>query len=328
MNFNEITGQKQVINALINSIKNDRVGHAYLFVGPKGIGKKTVARDFAGMILCGNSHVIGSCMDCKSCRLFFSKSNPDYIELETEGTSIGVESIRNLQNSIAIRPVYSDKKVYLIPDADRMTIQAQNSLLKTLEEPPEYSVLILTTSNANALIDTIRSRASRYDFKKNTTNEIYEYLKNNFTENLEGIDFIASYSNGIIGIAKELAQSGELMALREGVFNIILKLSEPKLIEAFELYTFFNENKDQIGIIFDIMTLFYRDMIILKNMEHDKLLINSDKKDIILKNALNYSNEKLLKNIDIIEEARSAVKQNVNFQLSVEIMLMRLQEEF
>ncbi|HHW32053.1 MAG TPA: AAA family ATPase [Clostridiaceae bacterium] len=328
MNFDGIIGQKQVINTLVNSLKNDRVGHAYLFVGPKGIGKKTVARDFAGMILCENSHVVGSCMDCKSCRLFFSKSNPDYIELEIEGTSIYVEDIRNMLNSIVIRPVYSDKKVYLIPDADRMTIQAQNSLLKTLEEPPDYSVLILTTSNADALIDTVRSRVSRYDFIKNTANEVYEYLKNNFTEDLEGINFIASYSNGIIGTAKDLAQSGELMSLRENVFNIIQKLSKPKLIEVFEMYPFFEENKDRIGIILDIMTFFYRDMIILKNMEHDKLLINSDKKDIILKNALNCSNKKLLKNIDIIEEARSSIMQNVNFQLSIEIMLMRLQEEF
>jgi DNA polymerase-3 subunit delta' len=328
MNFNEIIGQEQIIASLINSIKNKRLGHAYLFVGPKGIGKKTISRDFAGMILCDQTHIAGSCMDCKPCRLFFSGSNPDYVELETEGTSIGVETIRDLQSNIAIRPLYSDNKVYLIPDADRMTTQAQNSLLKTLEEPPGHSVLILTTSNPDALIDTIRSRTLRYDFKKNTTKQVYQYLKTNYTEKLEGISFIASYADGIIGTAKELAESGELMNLREDIVNIILKLSRPKLIEVFELFKFFEENKSQIDIVFDIMTLFYRDMLIMKNLDHTELLINSDKKDIIIKNALNYSNQKLLKNIEIIEEARSSIKQNVNFQLSIEVMLMKLQEEF
>jgi DNA polymerase-3 subunit delta' len=327
MDFNNIIGQKRVTTSLIRSLENHRIGHAYAFVGAKGIGKRTVARNFAAMVLCQNTKDGKSCLECKSCKLFFSKSNPDFIELEPEGTSIGVDSIRDLQRDISIKPMYSNHKVYLIPDADRMTIQAQNSLLKTLEEPPDYAVLILTTSNFETLLETIRSRVLRYDFKRNTLNEIYSFLESNFTENLQGIDFIASYSNGIIGTALELANSGELMELREDTLQILLKLSKPKLIDIFKLFNFFETNKDQINIIFDIMILFYRDMIIVKNMENDKLLINSDKKDIIISTALDYTSRKLVNCIEIVEEARSSIKNNVNFQLLIEIMLMRLQEE-
>jgi DNA polymerase-3 subunit delta' len=327
MDFNDIIGQKQVTTSLMCSLESHRIGHANAFVGPKGIGKRTVARIFAATVLCQNTKDGKSCLKCKSCKLFISRSNPDFIEIEPEGTSIGVDTIREMQRDIAIKPMYSGHKVYLISDADRMTVQAQNSLLKTLEEPPDYAVLILTTSKFETLLETIRSRVLRYDFKRNTLNEIYTYLESKFTDNLQGIDFIASYSNGIIGTALELANSGKLMELREETLQVLLNLSKPKLIDIFKLFKFFETNKEQINIILDIMILFYRDMIIVKNMEDDKLLINSDKKDIILSTALDYTSQKLVNCIEIIEEARSSMKNNVNFQLLIEIMLMRLQEE-
>lgn len=327
MNFKDIVGQNKVVTSLINSIETDRIGHAYVFVGPRGIGKRTVARIFAAILLCENLQGNVSCMECQSCKLFFSKTNPDFIELEPEEASIKIDIVRNMLSHISIKPMYSERKVYLIPDADRMTIQAQNALLKTLEEPPDYAVLILTTSNFDALIETIHSRTLRYNFKRNTNAEVHEFLKSKFPEDFQEIDFIASYSDGIIGVALELASSGGLITLRDKVLDNILKLSKARLIDVFEMFNMFNENKTEINTIFDIMILLYRDMLIMKNMADTRLLINSDKKDIILNIALQYSVQGLVNSIEIIEESRNSMRQNMNFQLVIETMLMRLQEE-
>jgi len=327
MNFNSIIGQKEIVANLKNAIASQRIGHAYIFSGPKGIGKRSIAKIFASMLLCSSPQIDGCCGVCLQCTMLKEGSNPDYMELDTEGQSIGVEEIRRIQSDVIIKPMYSKRKVYLIADSEKMTVQAQNSLLKTLEEPPEYTVILLTTSNYSALLETARSRAVRFNLKANTPEEVKKYLISNYGSQLEAVDFITAYSGGVIGTAIKLAESNDFIDIREKTLEIVLKLAKGNLEDIFEFYDFFEKHKNDINTILDMMILFYRDLLIMKKTSAENMLINSDKKDIIIINAPRFSTAKLLQNIDAVEAARKDIRQNVNYQLLVEVMLMRLQEE-
>ncbi|MFA6309011.1 MAG: DNA polymerase III subunit delta' C-terminal domain-containing protein [Clostridia bacterium] len=331
MNFNKVIGQKEILLSLKKSIANDTVGHAYIFSGPRGIGKRTVASIFSAMLLCSETISddggIDSCGKCYACRMFSSEANPDYKVIEPTGTSIKIEEARKIHSDVSIRPTYSKRKVYVINEAEKMTKEAQNSLLKILEEPPKYVTIILTTSNYTSLLETVRSRAVKFEFKKNEDSEVKNILKTDFSGNIKGADFIASYSNGIIGTAIKLAGSEDFIKLREETLGIINRLNSKNLLDVFEIYPFFNENKPEINTILDIMAMFYRDLLVTQSAGDGNLLINSDKKDIILVNAKEYKEHELIKNIEIIEVTRKYIMQNVNYQLCIEVMLMKIQEE-
>lgn len=327
VNFKGIIGQREVVKRLEEQIKNKKVGHAYIFSGPKGIGKRTVAEIFASMVMCQEDGGYGNCGVCHSCRLFKGGTNPDFYRIKTEKNTISVEEIRSMQKDVYVKPLYSPKKVYLIEEAEKMTVQAQNSLLKTLEEPPLYAIIIMTTSNNESLLETIRSRSVIYNFKKNTYEEVKKYLIENINLDEKEASFIASYADGVIGKAKELSESDEFKELRERTIGILLKLNEGNLKDIFFAYDFFEENKEKIQDILDIMLIFYRDILIAKKFGNEKMLINLDKKDIILENLKNFSTEKIYKNIETIDNLSNNIGKNVNYQLAVEVMLMKLQEE-
>ena len=142
MSFNNIIGNNNVKKILTKSLNNNTVLHSYMFIGQQGIGKSLLAKQFAKMILCQN-YDLEECNNCKSCVEFDGGNNPDFIYIEPDGKVIKIEQIREMQNKVVEKPVNSGKKVYIINDADLMTKEAQNCLLKTLEEPPEYIVIIL-----------------------------------------------------------------------------------------------------------------------------------------------------------------------------------------
>lgn len=327
MSFKKIIGQKEIIDTLKHSAATGRIGHACVFTGPSGIGKRTVAAEYAGLLICENTGPEGACGKCRACMLYDSGSNPDFKRISTGSATIGVDEIRDMQHDITIRPMYSKRKVYIIEDADKMTVQAQNCLLKTLEEPPEYVVIILTVSNYDALLETIRSRVRRYSFRKNT----YEEVCNAIDGAVKGKDinkaFAVSFADGVIGTALELAGEGAIQELRDKTFSLLEKLHRFRLYEIFGQYSFFEDNKDDIDAILTIMSMYYRDIMVQKETGSEKMLINSDKKDIIINNAPHFSVSRLLKNIGIIETARKDIKQNANYQLSIEHMLIKLQEE-
>ncbi len=327
VNFSDIIGQSEVVNSLKAVLKDDSTRHAYIFSGPEGIGKRTVARIFAASLLCSARNSEDRCEQCQPCHLFNSGNNPDFFVMEAEGASISVDEVRRMQQDISVRPLYSGKKVYLIIDADKMTVQAQNCLLKTLEEPPGYAVIILTASNSNSLLETIRSRSIIYNFRKNTDDEIRACILKSSAIQSGSIDFIVSYADGVPGKALKLIESEDFRANRDKAIEVIMKLKDSKLIEVFNIYDFFEENKDNIDTILDIMLLFYRDLLIAKKSGNENILINSDKKDIILKNVDRFAISKLIENIASIENTRRNIKQNANYQLVIEVMLMKLQEE-
>lgn len=328
MDLKNIVGQEEITESIKQGILNDRIAHAYILSGPSGIGKKTLTGAFSALLLCEENGV-EICGECKPCILNKNFTNPDYYIIEDDGSnSISVDAVRELMKDTAIRPLYSPKKVYVIESGEKMTVQAQNCLLKTLEEPPPYTIIIIITSNYESLLETIKSRCVHYSLKKNTPAQVKEFLREMCLCEEDDIDFIVSYSNGIIGKAIELAQSKEFSQFRNKLIEIVLELNNSGLVEVFNIYKYFEENKNHIDQLLDVMTLYYRDFLIGKKCRDENILINSDKKDIILSNAAKFSTDKIYQNIKVIEKTRRNLRHNANYQLAIEVMLMKLQEEY
>jgi len=277
--------------------------------------------------LCQKQSGDEKCGQCFACKTFDSNTNPDIHIIDPGDGSISVEEIRSMQNDVIIKPLYSARKVYLIFEADKMTVQAQNCLLKTLEEPPSYAVIILTASNYEALMETIRSRVLRLSFKKYSNDELKAIIERNLDKPVDNIDFVLSFSDGIAGNALEIAGSEEFIRLREETIQVVLSLHNNNVDESFKAMNFMADNKGVIDTVLDIMMTFFRDLLIYKKTGDEKMLINSDKKGIILNNVDKFTLKRLGESIELIENTKRILQQNANFQLSMEVMLMKLQEE-
>lgn len=324
MNFDNIVGQTDIKNSLINVLNNDTCAHAMLFTGPEGIGKSTVAEEFSKMLLCTDEEPL-ACGKCIACNTFDAGANPDYLKIESDGNTISVDSIREIQSGSIVRPMYSKRKVYFIRQAEKMTQQAQNSLLKTLEEPPPYCVIILSTSNPEMLIPTVRSRVMKYTFKKNTADEVEEILSNNKLAPTN--KFITAYADGIPGLAIKLASSQEFIGLREEVFQVIAKLMGKSVTGQFEMAKYLISNADNSEVILNLLTCFYRDLLVAKKCKDLKVLINSDKEDMIREYSAKISSERLCRIVEEIEEIRRSIRQNANIELAADVLAIRLREE-
>ena len=175
MSFNNIIGNEKIKSYLQEFINNKAISHSYLFSGQDGIGKKLFAREFAKMILCLSDNK--PCNSCSSCIKFDSNNNPDFLQIEPDRNSIKISQIREMQKNVYEKPILSNKKVFIIDESEKMTEEAQNSLLKTLEEPPEYMVIILISSNENKLLNTIKSRCLKINFLNIDNVELKSYIK-------------------------------------------------------------------------------------------------------------------------------------------------------
>ena len=316
-------GHRKILASLQETIKNDNVGHAYIFEGPDGIGRRETALSFVAMLMCEREQA--PCGECKSCRLFTEGSNPDFQELYFHDKSISVDDVRNALKGLVIRPLYSRYKVIIINDADGMTVQAQNALLKSLEEPPPYMVFILTVQSGAAVTPTIRSRCQRVLFDKLSSQEIIGILEQKYGKRNPEWDFIVSYSDGVIGTALELVESPGYMELRDQVLTSVNELLETNNGDVFKIYELFEKNNDKIEFILRIMLLFFRDIIIYKQTSNYNILINSDKKDMIIEDAhLKLSG--LLKCANAVWDAKKGLEYNANFQLVIEVMLMKIRD--
>ena len=169
--FELVYGQDVIVKTLKNVIKNDKLSHAYLFTGPRGTGKTSSAKLFAKAINCLNNKDGDACNECENCKSFNNNSNPDIIEIDAASNN-GVDEIREIKNKVSLVPSMSKYKVYIIDEVHMLSIGAFNALLKTLEEPPEYIIFILATTEPQKIPATIISRCQRFDFKKISEEDI------------------------------------------------------------------------------------------------------------------------------------------------------------
>ena len=227
--FENILGNQKNKEILEKSIKINKTSHSYIFWGTEGIGKKMIAKEFAKKILCLQKE--NQNCTCKSCIEFDSDNNPDFQLLEPNDGKIKIEQIREMQRKIAEKPIISNSKVYIINNSDTMTTEAQNCLLKTLEEPPEYITIILICSNEDNLLSTIKSRCTRMHFEPISENEIRDYIKQNYSEQ-EISNNIIFLAQGSIGKVLELSKNKNIY---ENIENILLNMKKKDIIDIVQM---------------------------------------------------------------------------------------------
>ena len=238
--FKNILGNEKNKQILEKSIEINKISHSYIFWGIEGIGKKIIAQEFAKKILCLNN-TEENCT-CKSCIEFDSNNNPDFQLIEPIDGKIKIEQVREMQRKIAEKPIISDKKVYIIDDSDTMTTEAQNCLLKTLEEPPEYITIILICSNENNLLSTIKSRCTRIYFEPISEEKIINYFGKDVNKN------IIQFSQGSIGKALKLNENKDLYIQLE---KIMEEMQRKSLIEIVQISEEIYKSKEEIKSILE-----------------------------------------------------------------------------
>jgi len=325
--FSEIIGHEQLIEHLQNAIRLKKISHAYILDGEEGAGKNLLASAFAQALQCerGQDEPCGECRSCKQVR---TNNQPDIIRVTHEKPgSIGVEEIREqLCNDIQVRPYSSPYKIYIVDEAEKMTVQAQNALLKTVEEPPAYGVILLLTTNSHAFLPTILSRCVTLKLRPIKDSLIRQYLM----EGLHVPDYQAevctAFARGNVGRAKKLAQSEYFGELKDHALYIVRNMGDMELSEITEAIRRVAEYKADINDYLDLLILWYRDALLFKATRQIDALIFSGEIKYISAQASSSSYEGLEHIIEALEKAKVRLKANVNFELTMELLLLTIKE--
>ncbi len=330
MVFDDIIGQQKVKEQLLDLFHTDKVGHAYLFYGPEGVGRRMTAERFASLVMCMNADSSGRvCGTCPCCILQKNGTNPDlvYTAEEAGKSLIGIETVRNLQEDMLTAPLYSKKKVYLLDHSERLTAQAQNALLKTLEEPPPYVLLILLCSNISLLLETIRSRLIRLDFVRNSSDEVLKAFHDRYPGEVVDERFLCSYADGLIGRALSLRQDGGLEELRDTLIGLLQELSHGGQPARKRLMEQLERNQEQLEFVFYCMMAYYRDVMLSVRQGRNVPLHFEEKRQMILEAGQMIGYYGAARCLHTVEETWQLLDRNVNFKLAMERMLICLQEE-
>lgn len=324
MQWNEIVGHDENINALKAILENDRVPHALLFVGPDGVGKAAVANVFAAGLLCTGDG-LKPCGGCLSCRQVRSMSHPDLIVISPDGASIKIDQVRELQRETALAPYYGQRRVGIIDAAETMTTQAANSLLKTLEEPVGNTVLILLSNARQQLLDTIISRCRIMPFHALPDDILSQALVGRGLSK-EQADAAARISGGRMGAALSLVGEGGL-AVRNQAAEIALALPGCSLKYVWDTAVLFDKlDRHNALNLYKYMTLVFRDILIYLALQDTKLLFNTDIAGRLVTGAHKWSEQSLLNALKAVELARRALVANANIRLTSEALLIKLRD--
>lgn len=328
MGFNNIIGHDEIIKHLKNAIQTGKVSHSYIFTGEPGSGKKLMASTFATTLQC-EAKGTEPCQKCDSCKKAVGKNHPDIIMVSHEkpGT-ISIDEIRDqVIHDVDIKPYCSPYKIYIIADADMMTPQAQNALLKTIEEPPEYAVIMLLTSNVDSLLPTIQSRCVRLDLKVVDDSLVKQYLM----ERLHIPDYEAeldtSYAQGSIGKAKAAATSQEFSEMTQSALKILKYANTMEVYELADAIKNLSTEKQNINDYLDIFQFWFRDVLMFKATREIDNLVFKQEINFIKEQANVRSYENLEKILEALEKTKVRLRANVNFELALELLFLTIREK-
>ncbi len=325
--FQDIIGHNQIVEHLKNAIRMEKISHAYILNGESNAGKMMLAEAFATALQC-ESHGDESCMNCRSCRQAAEHNQPDIIYVTHEKPNvISVDDIRHqLNNDIVIKPYSSKYKVYIVDEAEKMNIQAQNALLKTIEEPPAYGVILLLTTNADSFLPTILSRCITLNLKSVNEDLIKSYLMKKYHIPDYQADVCAAFAQGNVGKAIQLASSGEFNELKSATLSLVKKLDDMDLYELNGCIKQINDFKPKINEYFDLLTLWFRDVLYMKATNDVNNLIFKDEVYDIKKQAAKRSYSGIENILQALEQSRVRLNANVNFDLVIELLLLTIKE--
>ena len=325
--FREIIGHEHIIEHFQNAIKMDKISHAYIINGPDLSGKKMLAEAFAMALQCEEGGV-EPCGQCKSCRQAVDHNQPDilYVTHEKPNT-IGVDDIRTQVNQdIVIKPYSSRKKVYIIDEAEKMNVQAQNALLKTIEEPPAYAVILLLTNNADSFLQTILSRCIILNIKAVKDDVIKDNMMKRFHYPDYQADICTAFAQGNVGKALSLASSESFGELKGSMLQLVKKLHDMDVYELGSSIKEISNYKLEINDYFDLLMIWFRDVLYMKATSDVNGLIFKDEAYEIKRQPSYHSYPGIEKILEALESAKSRLKANVNFELTIELLLLAIKE--
>ena len=322
--FSEIVGHEQIKEHLQAAIRDKKPFHAYIFQGDEGVGKEAMARTFAAGLQC-QAEQDKPCKECVSCRQIESGNQPDVIWVTREKTSLGVDDSREqLCNTMEIKPFSSPYKVYLVPEAEKMTEAAQNALLKTIEEPPEYGVVILMTSNITALLPTIQSRCLTLEFRPLSTATVEAFLR----QQCQVPDYLAkasaAFAQGNLGKAVRYAKSEDFIERKDQILSLLRGVEQMDLSEMLAVIKELGTRREEVRDYIDLMVLWYRDVLIFKATKNVNQLLFQEEASHISREASHRSYEKLEEILQAFEKAKIRLRANVSFDITMELMLLTL----
>ena len=323
----DVVGHKDILKYISSAVENNRVSHAYILNGERGSGKKMLANLFAMSLLCetGDNEPCGKCHSCKQAE---SGNHPDIIRVTHEKpNSISVDDIRTqVNNTVDIKPYQGPYKVYIIPQADMMTPQAQNAILKTIEEPPSYAVFLLLTENAETLLPTINSRCVMLKLRDIKDTLIKKYLMENLEIPDYKADMCTAFAQGNMGRAIMLANSDHFNEIREEAVQLLKHISEMELNEIVAAVKNISVYKLEITDYLDIIMIWYRDVLLYKATKEIDKVVFKDQLQSIKEQARKSSYEGIELILESLEKAKARLKANVNFDLVMELLFLTIKE--
>ncbi len=329
--FKDIVGQEHLKEHFQNAIRLNKISHAYIINGERNAGKEFIAKTFAMALQCESRYEEGEiepCEECHSCKQAMSGNHPDIIFITHEKpNTIGVDDIRlQINNDVAIKPYNGPKKIYIINEGEKMTVQAQNALLKTLEEPPEYAVILILTSNVNTLLPTILSRCVLLHMRPVKDHQIKTFLMENMQIPDYKADICVAFARGNVGKARLLAKSEEFDKVKDEALTLLKSINDMEMNEIVEAIKKINEYKFEVADYLDILAIWYRDALLFKATHDANHLIFREEIQYIRKVADKSTYEGIEKIIDAMEKSKQRLSANVNFDLTMELLLLTIKE--
>lgn len=311
MSFGDIKGQDKTVSFLKAAIRDDKIAHAYIFAGPKGVGRSLLARNFAKAVNCIDIEN-APCDVCQSCGKIDKETHPDvkWIKKDEKSGQIKIGQIRELENQIVLKPYEGRYKVFIIVEAELMNIEAANSFLKTLEEPPQNSLLILIVERPKDLLPTIASRCQIIRLRTLKNSELARILTNEYGMRPERAEFLARLSEGRLGRA--IYYEDDVLDWKN---NVIEELSGDERIEDYTA-----EDREELSKKLNILASWYRDLVVFKATEDESFVINIDRIDRIKEAVLSYKTDELMHMLDSVLDTKERIENNVNPKLALSAM--------
>ena len=325
--FQDIIGQEHIKEHLLHAIEQNKVSHAYMIQGELGAGKEFIAKAFAQILQCEEKGK-EPCENCRSCKQIQNKNHPDVIWVTHEKpNTIGVDDIRlQINRDVEIKPYYGPRKIYIIPECEKMTVQAQNALLKTLEEPPVYALILLLTTNAEVMLPTILSRCVVLRMRPVEDKKIEEYLMKQLQIPDYKARVCAAFARGNMGKAKALAESEDFEYIKEEAVSLLKYINDMEISEIVAAIKKINDYKFDINNYLDIIMVWFRDILLFKATQDANTLIFHEEIGPIKKIADRSSYEGIENILEALEKSQHRLNANVNFELTMELLFLTIKE--
>jgi len=317
----EVVGHETAISLLKYSLASEHIAHAYLLTGPPQIGKTTLATNLAQALNCLSEH--RPCGECSVCQRIARHVHPDVRLIEPEGDSIKIEQVRTMQREVALSPYEGRRRVYILCQFENATREAANCLLKTLEEPPDYVVLVLTAHEADLLLPTIVSRCQVLPLRPLPVSQVVQALRERWGVDEEQALLLGKLSSGRIGWAVTAYRDSEILARRGRHLAALQEITQRGRLDRLRYAQQLSRRPEGIPEVLDLWLSWWRDLLLL-HAQCPENIVNVDQEPTLHEQAGRYSTEQIKDFIRSIRTTQQQLRQNVNAQLALEVLFLGL----